>query len=85
MMSATVELSTAAVQELSYEEALAQLEQVLSTLERDDLPLETALTFYERGIVLSDHCTALLNAAELRVRRWQEEGQTTPFTTWQEG
>jgi exodeoxyribonuclease VII small subunit len=84
-MSAMSEMSTLPVDELSYEEALAQLELILSTLERDDLPLETSLTLYERGVVLSDHCTNLLNAAELRVRKWQGDGQTVLFTEWQEG
>lgn len=84
-MSEPVDLSLSSVEELSYEAALAQLEQVLATLERDDLPLETSLTLYERGVLLADHCTKLLDTAELRVRKWQTDGQTTPFTDWQEG
>lgn len=85
-MSATTENSaTPAVQGLSYEEALAQLESILATLEQDELPLETSLTLYERGVVLADYCTSLLDAAELRVRKWQADGQTTPFDDWQEG
>lgn len=84
-MSVITELAAPPVEELSYEEALAQLEIVLSTLEREDLPLETSLTLYERGVLLADHCTNLLDAAELRVRKWQTDGQTTPFTDWQEG
>jgi exodeoxyribonuclease VII small subunit len=85
-MSATTEIpATSPVQELSYEEALAQLESILATLEQDDLPLETSLTLYERGVVLADYCTNLLDAAELRVRKWQADGQTTPFDDWQEG
>lgn len=84
-MSETIEISAQPVHELSYEEALAQLEIVLSTLERDDLPLETSLTLYEQGVLLANHCTSLLDAAELRVRKWQPDGQTTLFTDWQEG
>ena len=84
-MSETVEVAALPVHELSYEEALAQLELVLSTLERDDLPLEASLTRYERGVLLAERCTNLLDAAELRVRKWQADGQTTPFTDWQEG
>lgn len=84
-MSELVEVSTVPVDKLSYEEALAQLEIVLSTLERDDLPLEASLTLYEQGVLLANHCTTLLDAAELRVRKWQPDGQTTLFTDWQEG
>lgn len=84
-MSVPTEAATQPVQELSYEEALAQLEIVLATLERDDLPLETSLTLYEQGVLLADHCTSLLDAAELRIQKWQTDGQTVPFTDWQEG
>lgn len=85
-MSATTEIPlTPPVHELSYEEALAQLETILETLERDDLPLETSLTLYERGVILADYCTNLLDTAELRVRKWQADGQTTLFDNWQEG
>ncbi len=84
-MSATTEISSVPVQELSYEAALAQLEVILETLENDDLPLETSLTLYERGVTLADYCTNLLEAADLRVSKWQTDGQTTPFDNWQEG
>jgi exodeoxyribonuclease VII small subunit len=84
-MSVIPEVSTQPVDELSYEAALAQLEIILSTLERDDLPLETSLTLYERGVILGNYCTSLLDAAELRVRKWQADGETAPFTDWQEG
>lgn len=84
-MSTTTEIPAAPVQGLSYEEALAQLETILATLESDDLPLATSLALYERGVILTDYCTNLLEAAELRVRKWQADGQTTPFDNWQEG
>lgn len=88
-MSATeisaTEISSEPIQDLSYEAALAQLELVLETLERDDLPLETSLTLYERGVILAEHCTSLLDAADLRVRKWQTDGPPTPFDDWQEG
>jgi len=84
-MSVATEIPSTPVQELSYEEALAQLETILDALEQDDLPLESSLTLYERGVLLADHCTSLLDAAELRVRKWQADGQTTPFDDWQEG
>jgi|GEM_PF-722231 len=81
----TTEISSGPVQELSYETALAQLETILETLENDDLPLETSLTLYERGVTLADYCTNLLEAADLRVRKWQADGETTSFDDWQEG
>ena len=70
---------------LSYEAAFTQLEDVLTKLESDDLPLEESLLLYEQGLTLSAHCAALLDSAELRVRQWQGDDTTTEFTDWQEG
>lgn len=69
---------------LSYDAALAQLEDVLTQLERGDLPLEETLTLYETGAVLAKLCETRLDEAELRVRQWQTDDQTTPFVGWQE-
>ncbi|MCB0185369.1 MAG: exodeoxyribonuclease VII small subunit [Caldilineaceae bacterium] len=73
------------VTELSYEKAFAQLEHVLTQLERDDLPLEESLLLYEKGIALTNHCSTLLDRAELRVRQWQGDDSVTDFDGWQEG
>jgi exodeoxyribonuclease VII small subunit len=71
--------------ELSYEAAFAQLEEVLAQLERDDLPLEESLLLYEQGVELAARCSRVLDAAELRVQRWQSDGATVELTDWQEG
>ena len=63
--------------ELSYEDAYAQLEQVLQSLESGDLPLEESLKFYELGATLAAYCARKLDEAELRVRQWQPGDQTT--------
>lgn len=53
--------------EMSFEEAMAELEQVVGQLERGDVPLENSITLYERGTELKKHCEARLKAAEERV------------------
>lgn len=53
--------------EMSFEEAMAELEQVVGQLERGDVPLESSITLYERGTELKKHCEARLKAAEERV------------------
>jgi len=58
---------------LSYEDAFAQLEELLGQLESGDLPLEEALALYEKGAALSQYCSQKLEAAELRVSEWQSE------------
>ena len=69
---------------MNYETAFSQLESVLSRLERDDLPLEEALSLYERGSALAAHCSKQLEEAELRVRQWQANSTPKAFDSWQE-
>ncbi|MBK9219848.1 MAG: exodeoxyribonuclease VII small subunit [Uliginosibacterium sp.] len=52
----------------SFETAVSELEAIVATMERDDLPLEDALAAYQRGIGLLRHCQSTLSAAEQRVR-----------------
>lgn len=55
------------VEQLTYEAALAELENVVSRLERGDVPLEESIGLYERGAALRTRCEQLLSAAELKV------------------
>jgi len=57
-----------AVESLSYEEAYAELEQLVQRLESGQQSLEEAIRLFERGQALIRHCQALLDQAELRVR-----------------
>ena len=58
-----------AVEELSYEEALAELENVVSALEDGQSQLEEAIKLFERGQALAARCGVLLEAAELKVKQ----------------
>ncbi len=57
------------VEELTYEEALAELEQIVEALEGEQNPLDEALKLYERGQALTRHCGALLESAQLKVQK----------------
>jgi exodeoxyribonuclease VII small subunit len=76
-MNQTVE----SIEDLSYEDAYARLQEMLVALESGDLPLEDSLQMYELGTRLATHCAQKLEEAELRVRRWQD-GSTVPFDGW---
>lgn len=52
---------------LSFEAAYAELDNILTRLESDELPLEESVGLFERGRRLAEHCQALLDKAELRV------------------
>ena len=55
------------VAEMSFEEAMAALEQVVSALEKGEVPLEQSIALYERGAALKAHCAAKLKDAEEKV------------------
>ncbi len=57
------------VEELAYEEALAELESIVETLEGEQSQLEEAIKLFERGQALAARCTALLEAAQLKVKQ----------------
>ena len=56
------------VEELTYEEAFAELETIVGSLEDEQNPLEEAMTLFERGQALIQRCSVLLDGAELKVR-----------------
>ena len=60
-----------AIEELTYEEALMELEEIVSALEGDASrnQLEEAIKLFERGQALAARCGMLLEAAELKVKQ----------------
>ncbi|HUD51554.1 exodeoxyribonuclease VII small subunit [Parvibaculum sp.] len=61
--------ATSDIDKLSFEEALAQLEKIVSQLESGEAPLERSIELYERGTALKAHCEARLKAAEAKVEK----------------
>ena len=57
------------VDDLTYEEALAELEEIVNTLEGEQGQLEEAIKLFERGQALALRCSELLEAAELKVKQ----------------
>ena len=55
--------------EMSFEQALAELEQIVARLESGQAPLEDSIRMYERGSALKGHCEKRLEAARLRVEK----------------
>ena len=67
------------VETLTFEKALAELEQIVGRLERGDVPLAESIAIYERGEALKNHCAKLLGEAEARVEkiRLNADGRAT--------
>jgi exodeoxyribonuclease VII small subunit len=55
------------VAEMSFEEAMAALEAVVSALEKGEVPLEQSIVLYDRGAALKAHCAGKLAQAEEKV------------------
>jgi len=55
------------VKELSFEQAVSELDDTVQRLEGGDLSLAEAIALYERGMRLVQHCNDVLDAAELQV------------------
>ena len=60
---------TSDIAALSFEQALAELEKIVSELESGQAPLERSIEVYERGAALKAHCESRLEAARLRVEK----------------
>ena len=58
-----------AVEAMSFEQALAELETIVQRLERGQLDLEASIAAYERGTKLRQHCAEKLRQAQLRVEK----------------
>jgi exodeoxyribonuclease VII small subunit len=55
------------IDKLSFEEALAKLEEIVKELEKEDITLEDSMQKFELGIKLSSHCLKKLNQAEQKI------------------
>jgi len=58
---------------LSFEDALARLEEIVEKLEAENISLEESVKLYEEGIELSKFCTQTLEQAELRIEKVNEQ------------
>ncbi len=69
--------------EIDFEKSLAELEQLVETMEKGDLTLEESLKHFERGVSLTRACQKALAEAEQKVRiltRNNEAGELAEFT-----
>ena len=59
--------------ELSFEEALKELEKIVVDLEKGDISLDDAIKAYERGTLLKEQCEKRLNEAKFKVEEIEEK------------
>jgi exodeoxyribonuclease VII small subunit len=66
------------IEDMSFEVAMAELEQVVTQLERGDVALDASIALYERGAELKVHCEAKLKSAEEKVAAITLNGDGQP-------
>ncbi len=74
-------MSDRPVAEMSFEEALRELEEVVGKLERGEVPLDESIKLYERGAELRRRCEAKLKEAEEKVAKLTLDGEGMPQGT----
>ena len=68
-------MSDRKISEMSFEDALNELEAIVGRLERGDAPLEESITIYQRGAKLKAHCEGKLKDAQMKVEKIVLDGQ----------
>ena len=74
-------MSDTPVGEMSFEDAMKELEDVVAKLESGDVPLEDSIKLYERGAALKEHCQKKLAEAEEKVAQITLDGDGNPKGT----
>ena len=74
-------MSDVNVDELSFEDAMRELESVVGQLERGDVALDDSIALYERGAALKARCEAKLKEAEEKVAKITLDGAGQPVGT----
>ena len=76
------------IQDISFEEALQQLENIVRELEGGRIKLDEAVTSYEKAVALKQFCENKLKAAQLKIEKIQitpnGKLETTPLDTVEE-
>jgi len=59
--------------DLSFEESIKELTNIVSKIEQGQIPLQDSLQQYEKGMALIKHCRTILNKAEKRIEKITRE------------
>ena len=66
--------------EPSIEEAFAQIRELLTEMEKEDVPLEKAFENYEKGMKLIRYCNDKIDTVEKKVQMMNDDGSLSDFT-----
>lgn len=69
------------ISQMSFEQALVALEEIVQQLERGDVPLDQSISLYERGEKLRAACQERLDTAQARIEKIVQAADGTPSGT----
>ena len=69
------------ISQLSFEEAIKELTDIVGKIEQGQIPLQDSLTQYERGMSLIKHCQDILRTAEKRIEKISKADEGSKETT----
>ncbi len=78
-MEATQASKPEDLQAQTLEEALEEIEAILSRLQQRDIPLEDSFSLYQQGVTLVKLCNEKIDAVEKKMLLLNEEGEPEPF------
>jgi exodeoxyribonuclease VII small subunit len=70
-------------EDLSFEKAMEELENIVNKMEQGDISLEASLQSFERGIALARRSQTLLEQAQQKVQMLSENGQSQTLEDFQ--
>ena len=71
------------MENISYEKAISRLEEIVSQLENNEIPLEDSVALFQEGIELSQYCDQKLKNIQEKVAQIYEDGKLKEFNTEQ--
>jgi exodeoxyribonuclease VII small subunit len=63
---------------MTFEESMARLEQIVRTMERGEAPLDESLKLFQEGTELVGRCGKMLNEAQLQIKKVVKTADGTP-------
>jgi len=72
------------IDQMSFEQAMQELDAIVLEMERGEIPLETSLKQFERGVALARHTQKLLQEAEQKVQILTQSGSQESLESFSE-
>ena len=65
---------------ITFEQAIEELETIITRLEEGDVPLDETIKLYEKGSELKDFCEKKLHSAEVTIQKINQKTKTKEIT-----